>query len=122
MGAPHRPKINHGYGPGGKTVQLAISTATILKEGVVGMENNNAVNSKSVERAGERAFVLFCFCLFVCLFCLFFGFVFVFVFVFVVFVFFCFVFLNHLAQALNWYISKRTTMVNKMKNESLLNC
>ena len=39
LGAPHRPKINHGYGPGGKTVQLAISTATILKEGVVGVEN-----------------------------------------------------------------------------------
>ena len=72
MGAPHRPKINHGYGPGGKTVQLAISTPTILKEGVVGVENS-AVNSKSVERAGERASVMFCFiflfvCLFVCLF------------------------------------------------------
>ena len=44
MGAPHRPKINHGYRPGGKTVQLAISTATILKEGVVGVENS-AVNT-----------------------------------------------------------------------------
>ena len=73
-------------------MQLAISTATILKEGVVEVENS-AVNSKSVERAGERAFVLFCF-LFVCLFVWVFCFVlfFVFVFLFFVLVLFCFVF------------------------------
>ena len=54
-GAPHPPRINHGYRPGGKTAQLAISTAAILKEGV------DSVNHKSVERA-------FCFCLFVFVF------------------------------------------------------
>ena len=70
MGAPHPSIINHGYGPGGKTVRLAISTTVILKEEGCCRVKNSAVNRKSVERA------LFCFC-----FC----------FVFSVFVLFCFV-------------------------------
>ena len=97
MGAPHPSKINHGYGPGGKTVQLAISTAVILKEEGCCRVKNSAVNRKSV----ERALFCFCFCFFVFLFS-----------VFVLFCFFClfvclFVclidFFNHLVQALNWF-------------------
>ena len=75
MGAPHPSKINHGYGPGGKTVRLVISTEVSLKEEGCCRVKNSAVDRKSVERA------LFCFCLF------FFGFVllcyFFFVFLFV---------------------------------------
>ena len=74
MGALHPSKINHGYGPGGKTVRLAISTAVILKEEGSRVKNS-AVNRKSVERASFffqifSVFVLFSFfvCLFVCLF------------------------------------------------------
>ena len=76
-GAPHPSKINQCYGPGGKTVRLAISTAVILKEEGCCRVKNSAVNRKSVERA------LFCFC-----FCFFFP-VFV-LFCFVLFVFVCF--------------------------------
>ena len=74
-------------------MQLAISTATILKEGVVGVKNS-AVNSKSVEQAGERAFVLF----------------FVFVFVFGLFLFvclfgwFCFLFLFCFCCLIVWLV------------------
>ena len=75
MGAPHPSKINHGYGPGGKTVRLAISTAVILKEEGCCRVKNSAVDRKSVERALFFVFVcfrfvLFCFvffCVFVCL-------------------------------------------------------
>ena len=79
-------------------MQLAISTTTILKEGVVGVKNST-VNRKSVEQA------CFCFCFFFVfcfLFVLFLSFVCLFVFLFVLFCFF----LNHLAQALNWYQKK----------------
>ena len=97
MGPPHPSKINHGYGPGGKTVRLAISTAVILKEEVCCRVKNNAVNRKSVERA------LFCFCLFVFFF-LFFFFVFFCFVLFFVFLFVCLIdFFNHLVQALNWF-------------------
>ena len=69
MGVPHPSKINHGYGPGGKTVRLAILTAVILKEEGFCRMKNSAVNRKSVERA------LFCFCLFFVFFLFFFCFV-----------------------------------------------
>ena len=86
VGAPHPSKINHGYGPGGKTVRLAISTAVILKEEGCCRVKNSAVNRKSVERA------LFCFC---------FSFVFCFV---LSFLFVCLIdFFNHLVQTLNWF-------------------
>ena len=81
MGAPHPSKINHGYGPGGKTVRLAISTAVILKEEGCCRVKNSAVNRKSVERALFCLFVffVFCFCFFVFLFFFFFFFSFSFV-------------------------------------------
>ena len=73
-----------GYGPGGKTVQLAISTAVILKEEGCCRVKNSAVNRKSVERAPFfSVFVLFSF--FFCLFV------------------YLFDFFNHLVQALNWF-------------------
>ena len=104
MGAPHPSKINHGYGPGGKTVRLAISTAVILKEEGCCRVKNSAVNRKSVERAlfcifFVFVFFLFFFFLFVCLFC--FGFFCLFVCLFVC----LFDFFNHLVlvQALNWF-------------------
>ena len=81
-GAPHPSKIN-GYGPGGKTVRLAISTAVILKEEGCYRVKNSAVNRKSL----ERAFFFFCFFFF-----------------FFVFLFVCLIdFFNHLVQALNWF-------------------
>ena len=68
-GAPHPSKIN-GYGPGGKTVRLAISTAVILKEEGCYRVKNSAVNRKSLERALFFFFSVFfffflSFCLFV---------------------------------------------------------
>ena len=40
LGNRFRPPMNKSWlWPGEKTVKLAISTATILKEGVVGVEN-----------------------------------------------------------------------------------
>ena len=98
MGATHPSKINHGYGPGGKTVRLAISTAVILKEEVCCRVKNIAVNRKSAERA------LFCFC-FWFFFSVFVLFSFFFFFFFVSFcLFVCLIdFFNHLVQALNWF-------------------
>ena len=106
VGAPHPSKINHGYGPGGKTVRLAISTAVILKEEGCCRVKNSAVNRK----LGERAL----FCLSVCLF----FFLFLFCFLFRSFV--ClFDFFNHLVQALNWFQKEppRCRPLNKMKNK-----
>ena len=113
MGAPHPSKINHGYGPGGKTVRLAISTAVILKEEGCCRVKNSAVNCKSVERA---LFVFLFF--FLVLFLFFFSFSFSFFCLFVC----LFDFFNHLVQALNWFQKERTAkvnMVNKMKNKYL---
>ena len=70
LGAPHPPKINHGYGSGGRErLQLAISTSTIFKRGGWKMVQSTA---------SGRAFVFvffvvvlsffFVFCLFLCLF------------------------------------------------------
>ena len=75
MGAPHPSKINHGYGPGGKTVRIAISTAVILKEEGCCRVKNSAVSQPQVSGTSPFLF-LFCFvflfrflsfCLFVCL-------------------------------------------------------
>ena len=99
MGAPHPSKINHGYGPGGKTVRLAISTAVILKEEDCFRVKNSAVNRKLVERPP----FFFCFVLFS------------FSFSFLFFLFVClFDFFNHLVQALNWF-QKEPPKVNMVK-------
>ena len=61
FGAPHPPRINHGYRPGGKTAQLAISTAAILKEGVIA---GWKIQSTTSQWNGPFVFVF----VFVCLF------------------------------------------------------
>ena len=86
MRAPHPSKINHGYGPGGKTVRLTISTAVILKEEGCCRVKNSAVDRKSVERGPFLFLFLFCFVLFC--FVLFFV-LFSFSFCFVLFLSFC---------------------------------